>query len=151
NSAVARLYELARALADAEQGDTEPGMAAARREGMKVLLRLAAPMIPHLAEELHARLDLRVDPRADPGSGALVAEMPWPEADPALVVAESVTIAVQVAGRLRATILVSPGTPEAEILAAAAAEPNVVRAVSGRRIVRRIYVPERVVNFVVSG
>ncbi|MGH7077300.1 MAG: class I tRNA ligase family protein, partial [Acetobacteraceae bacterium] len=151
NSAVARLYELARALADAEQGDTEPGMAAARREGMKVLLRLAAPMIPHLAEELHARLDLRVDPRADPGSGALVAEMPWPEADPALLVAESVTIAVQVAGRLRGTILVSPGAPEAEILAAAAAEPNVVRAVSGRRIVRRIYVPERVVNFVVSG
>ncbi|MGH7104164.1 MAG: class I tRNA ligase family protein, partial [Acetobacteraceae bacterium] len=143
NSAVARLYELARALADAEQISTGPGMAAARREGMKVLLRLAAPMIPHLAEELHARLD--------PGCQALVAELPWPEADPALVVADSVTIAVQVAGRLRGTILVSPGAPEADVLAAAATEPNVVRAVSGRRIVRQIYVPDRVVNFVLSG
>ncbi|MGH7072092.1 MAG: class I tRNA ligase family protein, partial [Acetobacteraceae bacterium] len=143
NSAVARLYELARGLSEAEAASGEPGVAAARREGMKILLRLAAPMVPHLSEELHTRLD--------PENLSLVAEMPWPEADPALTAPENVTIAVQVGGRLRGTILASPGAPEPDVLAAAAAEPNVVRALAGRRIVRRIYVPDRVVNFVVSG
>ena len=52
------------------------GAGEARREAIEILVRLAAPMIPHLAEELYARLH--------PGSPRLVAEMPWPEADPAL-------------------------------------------------------------------
>ncbi len=143
NSAVARLYELARALGEAEQVAGEDGVAAARHEGMEILIRLAAPLIPHLAEELYARLY--------PGSPMLVAELPWPEADPALIEPENVTIAVQVGGRLRGTIRAVPGASESEVMAAAAAEPNVVRALAGRRIVRRVYVPDRIVNFVVSG
>jgi len=143
NSAVARLHELARALAEAEQMAAEAGVAAARRQGMEILIRLAAPLVPHLAEELYARLN--------PGLSSLVAELPWPEADPALIEPESVTIAVQVGGRLRGAIRAVPGAPESDVLAAAAAEPNVVRALAGRRIVRQIYVPDRIVNFVVSG
>ena len=57
-------------------------------------------MMPHLAEEIYARLF--------PDSGHLVAELAWPEADPALLVAESVTIAVQVMGKLRGTVEVPP-------------------------------------------
>ena len=100
-------------------------------------------MMPHLAEELHARLGA--------GDRRLVAELPWPEADPALTAAETVTIAVQVMGKLRGTVAMPPGCAEPEVIAAAAAEPNVARVLAGRRIVKRIYVPDRVVNFVVAG
>ncbi|MGH7117869.1 MAG: leucine--tRNA ligase [Acetobacteraceae bacterium] len=143
NSAVARLHELARALVDAEQDIADAGVAAMRREGMEILIRLAAPLVPHLAEELYARLN--------PRSPLLVAELAWPKADPVLSAPESVTIAVQVGGRLRGTIQAVPGTAEALVVAAAAAEPNVVRALAGRRVVRRVYVQDRIVNFVVSG
>ena len=146
NVAVARLHEFANALADAERrSPADPqaaGLGWARLAALRTLARLVAPMMPHLAEEMHARLV---------GDGTLVAELPWPESDPALAAAETVTIAVQVMGKLRGTLALPPGAPEADVLSAAAAEPNVARAIAGRRVVKRIYVPDRVVNFVVAG
>ena len=65
--------------------------------------------------------------------------------------AESVTIAVQVMGKLRGTIAVPPDAPADEVIAAAEAEPNVARALAGKRIVKRIHVPNRIVNFVIAG
>jgi leucyl-tRNA synthetase len=142
NVAVARIHELANAVADAAKADDNSvGMAEARREAVTILARLAAPMMPHLAEEIHAR--------AMPGA-ALVAEMPWPEADPALTAAATVTIAVQVMGKLRGTVEAAPGTEAATVIAAAEAEPNVARALEGMRVVKRIHVPDRIVNFVVA-
>jgi len=79
-----------------------------------------------------------------------VAEEPWPQADPLLVAADSVTIAVQVMGKLRATIEAAPRAQAADVIAAAAAEPNVARLLEGKRIVKRIHVPDRIVNFVVA-
>ncbi len=134
NVAVARLHELANAIAEAR---TAP--LAARREALEMLLRLAAPAMPHLAEEAMARL------RPDAG---LVALLPWPEADPALLKAETVTLAVQVLGKLRATIEVPADADEATIFALAEAEENVQRALDGRPIRKRIHVPGRVVNLV---
>jgi leucyl-tRNA synthetase len=135
NVAVARIHEFANAIGEAEAG-TE-----ARREALEVLVRLSAPMMPHLAEELWSLLR--------PGADRLVAEMPWPEADAALLKAETVTLAVQVLGKLRATIEVPAGAPEADIFALAEAEENVQRALGGRPVKKRIHVPGRVVNFVV--
>ncbi|WP_135467839.1 leucine--tRNA ligase [Crenalkalicoccus roseus] len=137
NVAVARIHEFANAIAEAEGADC----AAARREALETITRLAAPMMPHLAEELWSMLR--------PGEARLVAELPWPEADPALLKADTLTIAVQVLGRLRGTIEVPAGATEAEVLAAAEAEPNVQRALAGRPIRKRIHVPGRIVNFVV--
>ena len=142
NVAVARIHEFANVLADAERQAAEPGMGWARREAAEAVTRLVAPMIPHLAEEMRSLLF--------PASGGLVAEQTWPVADPALVAADQVTIAVQVLGKLRGTITVAPDAPESEILAAAAVEPNVARSIEGKRIVKRIYVPGRIVNFVVA-
>ena len=68
-----------------------------------------------------------------------------------LAAAETVTIAVQVMGKLRGTVQVGPGAPGEAVIAAAEAEPNVARALQGRRVMKRIYVPGRVVNFVVAG
>lgn len=81
----------------------------------------------------------------------LVAEQPWPVADPALLVVSSITIGVQVMGKLRGTIALPPGADFATALAAAEAEPAVARLLEGKRIVKRIHVPDRIVNFVVAG
>jgi leucyl-tRNA synthetase len=143
NVAVARLYELANAITDAERAPTEEGLPWARREAVEMLARLSSPMMPHLAEEIYVRLF--------PDSPHLVAELAWPEADAALLVAESVTIAVQVMGKLRGTIQVAPNTPAEAVIAAAETDPNVVKALEGKRIVKRVHVPNRIVNFVVAG
>ncbi|MDE2515119.1 MAG: leucine--tRNA ligase [Rhodospirillales bacterium] len=142
NVAVARLHEFANAIAEAERNAHAPGMAAARREAMAMLVRLMAPMTPHLAEEVHARLH-----GAD---AAMLAQSPWPEADPALVAADRVVIAVQVGGKLRATVSFPPDSPAEQVLAAAEADPNVARLLEGRRVVKRVHVPNRIVNFVVA-
>jgi leucyl-tRNA synthetase len=110
---------------------------------METAAVLVSPMMPHLAEEIAHVLGAAGD--------SLVVERAWPEADPALLVAQSVTIAVQVMGKLRGTIAVPPDTPEQDVLAAAAEEPNVARALEGKRIVKRVHVPNRIVNFVVAG
>ncbi len=151
NVAVARLYELANAIADTAPriGAEDDGTAAAtglhwaRREAVEMLARLSAPMMPHLAEEVYSRLH--------PGTRHLVAELPWPEAEPDLLAAESVTIAVQVMGKLRGTITAPPDAPADATIAAAKAETNVARALQGKRIVKQIYVPNRIVNFVIAG
>ncbi|MBR0672636.1 leucine--tRNA ligase [Neoroseomonas soli] len=136
NVAVARLYEFANAI---EAAKDAPG--GAKREALEMLARLSAPMMPHLAEEAWSMLR--------PGDASLVAQLPWPEADPALLVAESVTLAVQVLGKLRATIEVPVGASEDAIFAAAEAEENVQRALGGKPIRKRIHVPGRIVNLVV--
>jgi leucyl-tRNA synthetase len=143
NVAVARLYELANAITDAERAAPEAGLAWARREAIEMLARLSSPMMPHLAEEVYTRLFADTD--------HLVAELNWPEAEPALLVAESVTIAVQVMGKLRGTIEAVPDAPAETVLAAAEADPNVAKALEGKRVVKRVHVPNRIVNFVVAG
>jgi leucyl-tRNA synthetase len=144
NVAVARIYEFTNAITEAERGDAaDAALAWARFEALETVARLVAPMMPHLAEEMHARLH--------PGRAGLVAELPWPEADDSLTAAESLTIAVQILGKLRGTIEVAPGADEASVLAAAAAEPNVARQLERKRVVKRIYVPGRIVNFVTAG
>ncbi len=144
NVAVARIHEFANAIAEAERADDgRDDVIWALREAIGTLALLIAPMMPHLAEEIHARLH--------PKASALLAEAPWPSADPALLAVESVTVAVQIMGRLRATISLPPGADAATALAAAAAEPHIARLLEGQRIVKRVHVPDRIVNFVLAG
>jgi leucyl-tRNA synthetase len=136
NVAVARIHELGNAIGEADAADL-----AARQEALEALARLVSPAMPHLAEELWSLLR--------PGTTELVAELPWLEADAALLKAETLTLAVQVLGKLRATIEVPVDADEATVFAAAEAEENVQRALEGRPIRKRIHVKGRVVNFVV--
>jgi leucyl-tRNA synthetase len=135
NVAVARIHEFANMLEANQDAD-----GAARREALEAVTRLISPMMPHLAEELWAMLR--------PGA-PLVATLPWLEADAEVARADSITLAVQVLGKLRATIAMPVGAAEAAIFAAAEAEENVQRALAGRPIRKRIHVPGRIVNFVV--
>ena len=150
NVAVARLYEFATAIGDAERlaaagaADTSEAntLAWARHEAIRTMARLMGPMAPHLAEEVQSMLD--------PEREGLLCDQPWPEADSALVATETVTLAVQVMGKLRATIDLPPGADAATAVALAEADPNVARLLSGRQVVKRIHVPDRIVNFVVA-
>ncbi|MFT8418996.1 MAG: class I tRNA ligase family protein, partial [Acetobacter sp.] len=142
NVAVARIHELTSALADAEKAASVAGMDFARREAARILCLLCAPMMPHLAEEMFAGLE--------PDAG-LAATQAWPTPQPDLLAATQVTIAVQILGKLRGTIEALPDEDPAAVLARAEAEPNVARLLEGKRIVKRVHVPNRIVNFVTAG
>jgi leucyl-tRNA synthetase len=136
NKAVARLYELTNALAGlAPEGDADR---LAQLEAAEYLVRMLAPMMPHLAEELWQRL----------GHARMLVDQPWPEADPALTVAETVTVAVQVNGKKRATLELPRDTDEATAREAALAEAGVRRALDGKDPRKVIVVPNRIVNVV---
>jgi leucyl-tRNA synthetase len=137
NKAVARLHELANALGRAE-GEAD-GMTFARREGFDVLARLMAPMVPHFAEEIWARL----------GHSGMVVDEPWPDADPALLVSDTVLLPVQVNGKKRGEIEIAKGSAREAVEQAALADPGVVRFLEGRPPKKVIVVPERIVNVVV--
>jgi leucyl-tRNA synthetase len=136
NRAVARLRELTNALDElpaAEQGAPE-----VLREGLESLAHLLGPMMPHLAEEMWQEL----------GGSGLLAEQPWPKADPDLVRDEQVTLAVQINGKLRATLDVPRDTAAATVEDAALALPQVARWLDGHSPRKVIVVPNRIVNIV---
>jgi leucyl-tRNA synthetase len=102
------------------------------------LALLLGPMMPHLAEEMWQEL----------GREGLLAEQPWPLADPDLTRDEQVTLAVQVNGKLRATLDVPRDTASDAIEDAALALPQVVRWLEGQAPRKVIVVPNRIVNIV---
>ncbi len=140
NVAIARIHEFVNAIAEAARVD-EPGLGAARRHAAASLCRLIAPLAPHTAEHIHALLF--------PDEARLAAELPWPVADAAWLTVDHITVAVQVMGKLRGTVQVPPDASEHQVLEAAANEDNVSRLLAGKTITKKIYVPRRVVNFLV--
>jgi leucyl-tRNA synthetase len=133
NRAVAQLYMLSNAVADAPKAD-----AATRREALEAMVLLAAPMMPHLAEECWRAL----------GHDRLAAEMPWPTYDPALLKSDTVTIAVQVNGKRRGEVVVARDADNKTVEVAALAEEGVKRALDGAAPKKVIVVPGRIVNIV---
>ena len=137
NRAVARVRELTNVVAGLDLDDG--GSKAVFREGLETVVRLLGPMVPHLAEELWQRL----------GHEVLLADTPWPEADPEMISEEWVTVAVQVNGRLRGTLELARDVDDRDAEAAALADAGVVRAIGGKAVRKVIVVPNRVVNVVV--
>ena len=140
NVAVAKIYELANAVASARSkpNDSDGSLFWALREAGQTLVQLIAPMMPHLAEECWARL----------GYNTLLAKEPWPEADPALLVDDQVTIAVQVNGKRRDELVISRTAKTEDVEAAALKLEPVIRALEGRPVKKVIVVPQRIVNVV---
>ncbi|MFJ5488822.1 class I tRNA ligase family protein, partial [Hansschlegelia beijingensis] len=140
NRCVAAANELANALGQALQATREPDadMRFALREAAEILVRMIAPFTPHLAEECWAAL----------GHETLVAEEAWPEADPALLASDSVTLPVQVNGKKRDEIVV-PRDADAATIEKMVRELDVVlKAVGDKPIRKVIVVPQRIVNVV---
>jgi leucyl-tRNA synthetase len=131
NKAIAQLYELTSAIEKAKPSAT-------RHEATRALILLAAPAAPHLAEESWAAL----------GESGLVADAPWPSFDPALLVDEQITLAVQVNGKLRDTLNAPRGLDRAAAEALALASDKVQRQLNGAAPRKVIVVPDRLVNIV---
>ena len=141
NVAIAHIYELANALSGGLNAASEkpaPDIRFALREAAEMLSRIAAPMVPHLAEECWLAL----------GNQGLLAQQPWPVADPGLVAEDTVIIAVQVNGKRRDELRIARDAAKEDIEAAALKLDNVVRAIGGRQIKKVVIVPQRIVNVV---
>ena len=136
NRAVARIREFTNALD--ELPVAEPGAPEVLREGLETLAHLLGPMMPHLAEEMWQQL----------GGSGLLAEQPWPVFDLDLTRDDQVTLAIQVNGKLRATLEVPRDTAADTVENAALALPQVARWLDGHLPRKVIVVPNRIVNIV---
>jgi leucyl-tRNA synthetase len=138
NTALARLRELTEGLRQAAgNADMPPAVLA---ESTRAMLPVLALYAPHQADELWEGI----------GGEGLLAEGLWPTFDPAVAAPETITIVVQINGKLRARLEVAPETEAKELEAAALAHEQIVPHLEGKTIRKVICVPRRLVNIVVS-
>ncbi len=133
NAAIAKLYGFTSVLAKSKAGG------AAKREAMRTLAQLMAPMTPHLSEEIWTMM----------GGAGLVINAPWPVADPKMLVQDTVTMPIQINGKRRSEIAVAADMPKDEIEELALGLDVVVAALDGAAPKKLIVVPGRIVNIVV--
>ena len=145
NVAVANVYELVNGLATVVNGQSwaadgfDATLGWAIREALERLVLAIAPMMPHLAEEAWQLL----------GHEGLVVDAAWPVADPALLVKDSVTIAVQVNGKRRDELTIARDADNTAVERAALALEKVEKAIDGKAVRKVIVVPGKIVNIVV--
>ncbi|MEA2489611.1 MAG: leucyl-tRNA synthetase [Acidobacteriota bacterium] len=135
NTSISGLMEYSNTL-----GDAVGANAASLRKPYEALLQMLHPFAPHMTEELWSML----------GNEEFVLTSRWPVADPALMQEDSVVIAVQVNGKLRGQVEVPAPPDEATVFAAVFAHERIQTWVSGKEIVKRVYVPGKLVNLVVK-
>ncbi|SHF60258.1 leucyl-tRNA synthetase [Litoreibacter ascidiaceicola] len=133
NKSVAKLYEFANAVSKSKAG------AGAKRKAVKVLAQLMSPMTPHLSEEIWSHL----------GGEGLIANAPWPVADEALLVQDTITMPIQINGKRRGEIDVSAEASKEEVEKLALAHDAVIKALEGREPKKLIVVPGRIINVVI--
>ncbi len=115
-------------------------MATKSREALEPFVLLLAPYAPHLAEEMWSLL----------GHNTTLAYAPWPIPDKTLLVADTIEIPVQIAGKVRARISVPPGLSHDALQAAALADPKIQAQLAGKTIKKAIIVLDKMVNLVLS-
>jgi leucyl-tRNA synthetase len=144
NVCVAHIYEFANTLGTAigdigAAAELTPDFTWAMREAATVMVQLFNPMMPHLAEECWAAL----------GHTTLVAQAPWPQVEPDLLIENTITLPVQINGKKRADVTVARDAANADIEAAVLALDAVQKALDGKTPKKMIVVPQRIVNVVV--
>ena len=108
------------------------------KEEYRIYLMLLDPFAPHICEEIWENM----------GFGGIIVEQTWPAYDEAKCVDETVEIAVQITGKVRARINIPADATSEQAIAAAKAEPTIAGLLEGKNIVKEIYVPGRLVNIV---
>jgi leucyl-tRNA synthetase len=131
NKAIAKIYELTAAI---EKSAPSP----ARDDAIRTIILLSAPMVPHLAEEAWSRLNLQ----------GLIANAPWPVADPAMLTEDEVTIVLQIQGKIKDRILVAKDAANADVEQMALSNSAIIAAMAGAPAKKIIVVPNRLVNIV---
>lgn len=137
NKAVARIRELTNALEELKVDDE--ASACVFREGIETALKLLQPMIPHISEELWKLL----------GHKEMLINTSWPVADEKFVVDDTVTIAVQLNGKLKVALEVAKDASKEELEKLALANDKVKAALEGKQVRKIIIVPNRIVNVVI--
>ena len=132
NAAIAKLYAFTATLQKSQAGQDS------QREAIMTLAQLMAPMTPHLAEDIWAMQ----------GGEGLIATAPWPVADEAMLVDDTVTMPIQINGKRRAEIKVRADMPKDEVEALALGHEAVIRTLDGAAPKKVIVVPGRIVNVV---
>jgi leucyl-tRNA synthetase len=138
NTAIAAIMELTNHLGRFD--DAQPQSRAVVREAWLAIVRLLAPITPHICEELWSELG---------GEGPVYCA-DWPVADEAAREREQVTLVVQVNGKLRARIELEPGAEKEQALESALAVENIQRHVADKTIRKVIHIPDRLLNIVVG-
>jgi len=110
------------------------------KETVEAFLIAIAPFAPHFAEELWQRT----------GHPPSIFFQKWPKWDERYTTADTVTVAVQINGKLRGTILVKAEAPEESVLEAAKNDPAITRYLDGKQIQKKVYVKNRILNLVVG-
>jgi leucyl-tRNA synthetase len=137
NTAIAAVMELVNAIYGFDAKEQHPGVV---REALESTVRLLAPFVPHMAEELWACL----------GHEGGIEVAGWPTWDEAALVEDEKTIVVQVNGKVRGKVLVAADADRDMLQQAALEEPNVARFLEGKTVRKVVVVPGRLVNIVVS-
>ena len=109
------------------------------QHAIRTLAQLMQPMVPHIAESIWTYQ----------GGAGLCARAPWPVADPALLVADTVTLPIQINGKRRAEITVPADMLAAEVEKLALADQDVIKFLAGQPVRKLIVVPGRIINVVV--
>ncbi|MFI5290138.1 MAG: class I tRNA ligase family protein, partial [Polyangia bacterium] len=137
NTAISAIMELVNAIYAAPSLDRQEG---AGREAVETVVTLLSPIAPHLAEELWHRL----------GHTELLATRPWPSYDAEAAAKKRIPYPVQVNGKLRGQVEAEPEATQATIEPLARALPTVAAALDGKQLVKIVFVPGRLINFVVK-
>jgi len=137
NTAIAALMEFVNELTKARE--TVPTTSEVWREACRALVLLLAPFAPHLGEEMWARL----------GGPYSVHQQPWPHYDEGAVAAETVTLVVQVNGKVRDKIEVPAAITDEEARVTALGSPQITKLLDGKQPAKVVYVPRKLVNIVV--
>ncbi len=137
NTAIAAVMELVNSIYAFKARKENPGVL---REALEAVVCLLNPFVPHICEELWQLL----------GHQQGVEASGWPVCDKTALVAEEITLVVQVNGKVRSKITVAVAADKPSIEADALAEPNVQRFINGKQVRKIIVVPGRLINIVVA-
>lgn len=110
------------------------------KEDMSIMIQVLNPFIPHVTEFLWQKLGNKKD----------IHTSAWPKANPKLLVESEITIGVQINGKLRSTIKITPGLNDQDVQKVAFADENIRRYTDGKEVIKVIYVPNRIVNIVLK-
>ncbi len=137
NTAIAAVMELVNAVYSFKSARENPGV---MREALETIVRLLNPFVPHICEDLWARL----------GHADSIELAGWPDWDEKALAADEITLVVQVNGKVRSKVSVPADADKAALEEAALGEANVQRFIEGKEVRKVIVVPGRLINIVVS-
>jgi leucyl-tRNA synthetase len=141
NTAISAVMELVNALYQFPRPDKADILAlSVVRETVEAVILLLAPLVPHVTEELWEEL----------GHQGSLANASWPAYDPVVAAEEEITIVIQVNGKVRSRIVVPADEDGEKIIAMALGDEKMGKFIEGKKILKKVYVPKRLVNIVVN-